>query len=1606
MGFQAGVATWFAAHLAASSPVGGRFGLGVNAVPTRLQMETGRYLDDIEVDLSGGGRILVQCKTRPSLSPSPDSPLASTISQLVDFVVSTTQAGDLPDPTMVAAVLAVADDASGGLDDLEHACRFFNAGADWSDALNGFGKARGNALKIFAAHARRAWALRTSSEPDDGTMVLLARLFHIIRFSIDGEDDRQAARVLGASLLKDEGEGASALPALKGLVRRLMINGAPATRQGIIEELRRAGVEDTRNPVFDGDFAALRAHTDRELIQLDKHTRLPYGEEGILIERHCHEPLAEAVAGGSLLVIGEPGAGKTGVLVELARRLGQTGPCLFLSIDRFEGVRLSSDIDQVLTLNNPLEEVLAAWPGSAPAVLIIDALDASRGGPAEGVFANLIQDLMARLGERWSIVASIRTFDLKNGTRFRQLMGGEPPTTANADPDLLDVRHFLVPRLSPEERRSIGASHPEFLARIESAPEPVKKLLANVFNLSLAADLIENAAFHDLGRINSQSDLIDLYQDLRIPDQDMVVAVKNAIEVMVERRNLTVRRSALQHPSVQRVLKSGVLVLVGDRIAFAHHVLFDHATGRYLLEYDDPARLEQQIAADRTIGFLLGPAFRFAMERMWQGDAQGKPGTWRFVTGVAANQQVDPILSSIALRSASERIEGPADVSGLSKLILLEQDVGAMGRAVSKIARFGRMATSGSSRLSAFEAEAWANVASACIATKAIEYADAARTLLLLLYEKADLEPASTLAAVGKAARAFLRYAWETGEANQALTTIAIRAVCRTFASSPSESRQLLEQILTSPHFEEHAHEEAPWLAEGVPSIAPHDPEFALLIYRALFGRSSPQQGQNWFAGQASQIMPLLGSKEQDYEHARWHLTRGYPAFIQAAPSYATKAASAFAIGTTSTEGLAHHGAEVNGRPGPRIVEDHKSIDDWRRHRRGGSEEGILTAFTAYLRTCSRDAFEACVDAALEEETASSVWARLFGTGAERHQLMADLLWPLAEDLELLTIFGMSRDVLLFLTAAFPSRAEEDRARFELSLAARVEGDRDWDGPAARFLSDLDPIYLVTREGKALRERLQAEGDLRGNEPYSDFSIRSETVDTDFLLSRSGIAVSSGPDGELRDLVRPLEGVLKEFRDDVDPERIASLWNGLEQVIDALDRLEVAEDSSRAAWAAVGEAVERLSESPDYLPSKDGHPSLSRLLEIIDRLAASPYPEPKEVDDSGMMSWGNWDIRIYAGAANLDVARRFGREAPDAIARLERYLDDPVGTVRLQVAQAINALWSVAPNEMWRLADRVAEREAHPGVLAFFVSGPLYHVFDLDPQKCDVMVRAILERVAQQDSSRSDRSDRSFHEAMGHLAAQQWVGRAYLGAKSWIDGWVANLVRDQDYLWHLISSMRFPLFAGYAESGPENDAMQARAKALVEAIAEKSEELQSQTRGKREEPGDDDTDVVDEQAAVRAADNMLDHIGAQLYFGSGAYEGKGPDLNGLRDVESKTFFLRDYRALLTIIGRSGSPRTLHQLIELYEFLIEGDAEGVFDEIAGILLGQGANSDYHRESLASDGLVRLVRLYLADYRSVFDEPSRRSRLVAILELFSGAGWPEALNLLYDLPDLLR
>lgn len=1630
MSFQGSVGAWFAAHLVSEMPVGSRFGLSDRGCLTTLQLETGVGLDDIVVESDDNSAIFVQCKTRPSLESAANSDLGKTLRQLVRLVIARrTNPHEHLDPEHNSAVLAVAADAPRSLDDLHAACRVFDLGGQWHTVISQLSTKRRKALELFGAHVRAAWTTETGTPPLDEWLPALARLFHVVRFDLTqgGSDRREASRVLGARVYGREDAGEAPLGSLNTIVRDLIRSGAPANRIGLLRALRAAGHEDTRAPRFDSDIAQLQSRSAAELRRLDRHRRLAIGANPI--PRSCLALLDAAIHGGSLLVTGEPGSGKTGVLVSLAERMQRGGaPVVFLSVDNLTVATTRLGLCQELVIQYDILEVLANWPGRSQAFLIIDALDASRGGPAESVFSTLIEEALDKLGERWSVIASIRTFDLKNGRRFRDAMRGAPPNRDFAVPGLDQVRHFQIKQLNDEEIAFVEQSASELRSLLESAPTPLRCLLRNVFNLSLAADLLNGGTTAPAFRsITTQSDLIRRYEDERLDTDLLQHAASAAIETMVDRQRLSVPRIQIRHPGIEGVLRAGVLVQDGDRVAFSHHVLFDHVASRFYLDWDNPDRLLTQIGAHPAIGLLLGPSLRFAVEQIWREDNSDRANTWALVVALAKKPDLDPIVASVALRTVADHVEGLADVGAMRvHLQRSTNDRRAIGIMLSRLARFVQISIDEARSISSGASTAWASMALSAIKTDEPACIDAARFLLWTLFERADFNDQPFVRAFGEPARALLAKAWTLEPPQTLLSINGIRFVAKSFGIDSTASRQLLEQAFQEPHFTQHAHEEATWIAEGISYIAASDPAFAVSIYATLFGRPVPQQGKTWIGGQRSQILALSSNRKQDYEQAYWRLGQFLPRFLEANPYFGSQAvvrAILGLVGQSRTTERATVSAYVDDRT-ITIANDTFSLIDWRGHAHPPTDppNTILSAFATFLSTCSPNAFRVVADAVRSETASASVWARLFEVASRRMGMVDNVLWPVVTTPELISTLGLIRDAVTYLEKVYPTRTLEERHAFEIRALAPglfdAEGQRAWrDSVLSRFLSVIPESALATDAMRSLRGELAQSGRLTGNRPVMSITTSWKPADNieDRLLQRSGVDLERSPDREIRSAARSIENATGGVNASLDVSQIAGLWDAVVATVETIDAASEAAahpETLHAAWGWIATAVERIAKSTTFDLLASAHPSLEDVVGLVSRLAESPYPEPSGEGDheNSMLAWGNWDVRVYAASSIVALAPRFGEAHPEIIARMATFLDDPVPAVRLQVEESLNVLWEVARPMMWTLARRIAKKEMDPRVLGFYVSGTLAHLAGADSAQCEEMLVLMLQRRPREPWSEGAKGQHSsLDEAIGGLVAWFAVSRGMALSQEWIDTWIGDLVGGGRYLWHIISSLRPVLYYGFRpEQNSDEIVLYQRSKGILDEVVSRSAEYIEAARIDLQRADLTEAERAAAEQRYVAADRLLDHACNQLYFGSGAFQSgnQAQDSAGLLTVDAKRLFLTDYETTLDKIGRSGTARTLHHMIELYAYLVDANPTVVFDRVADIVTGPAAEEGYQFEGLGFGVLVVLVRRYLADYRPIFVDPVRRQRLVDVLELFSQAGWPEALKLLYDLPDVLR
>jgi hypothetical protein len=196
----------------------------------------------------------------------------------------------------------------------------------------------------------------------------------------------------------------------------------------------------------------------------------------------------------SILIVGDPGAGKSAVISTAAQKLRSQGAeVIELAVDRLP-VESADELQRQLGLKHAILEVLDNWPGNEPAFLFVDALDASRGGQGQRVFRWLMSEVLKLQRPRWRIIASIRSFDLRMGQELADLFSGNPPDANYAHRDFRNVKHILIPSWTEEELDQLLAQAEPIAKAIAVGGPKLRQLARTPFNSRLLADLLSRGA--------------------------------------------------------------------------------------------------------------------------------------------------------------------------------------------------------------------------------------------------------------------------------------------------------------------------------------------------------------------------------------------------------------------------------------------------------------------------------------------------------------------------------------------------------------------------------------------------------------------------------------------------------------------------------------------------------------------------------------------------------------------------------------------------------------------------------------------------------------------------------------------------------------------------------------------------------------------------------------------------------------------------------------------------------------------------------------------------------------------------------------------------------
>ena len=1597
--FQQQVGALIGSWLLTERPLDARLDLG-ESKPEWMRFETEAPVDDILVETSDDGFVAIQAKSSVSLSKNPDSEFGKTVSQFVrHWLTCRNGDGSLNwnrplDAQLDRLVFAVGPETPATVRKvLPEALRLKSQPG--GGQLNA---AQQRAFGNFENCVRAAWVEATKEPYSPDVALKLAELIKIVAFDPEGSA-RESATAILLAVAETPGDAPGILTGIEAVCEDLMAQRGGVDRPALRRRLLAHGTRLQAPQDFRKDIAQLKVRGSETARKLKWFEQIE-GANGkpISIVRECKDAIRDAALEDSLLIIGEPGAGKSGVLNVVARDFrNRGGDVLELAVDE-HSVESLEGLGKSLGLEHDLIRTLEAWDGTGSAWLVIDGLDASRGGQGGNVFRRLIKEVMS-LDGRWKVIASVRTFDLRMGQEFQDLFKGEPPNKGRSKDEFSNVRHVNVPSWTPKEFTQLLHRAPGLAEVMTNAPQQLREIASVPFNTRLLSELVQDGVVTaDLSHVGSQAELLQLYWKHRIEGHGKPAraCILQIVKCMVEARVLSAQfdEVAGSDPAVLDVLeRAGVLIShnKGRRIQFRHHILFDFAAARVLLDPDEMIGGKQKFGKAEALGPMLAPALMFVLQELWTRDS-GRADFWAAAAHVLADREGDPVIRSAAARSCAELPERHDDMTVLAERVVAGDEKAAQ--------TFTHVCGALGVRLDDcphMPLEPWVALVRS-IASNVAPVWSPLRFLLFRLIGRIDEQDARS--DLGIAARALLAHALSPDGPDN-LVPSAINLVADTFSSDALKSRTLLERIFVPDRLDLHAAQEVPALCGKIDKIAEIDPEFAVQIYRQTHGFEITDLQETNMSD--SRILALRSNTRQDYGMARYLLKEYFGTFLGVRPDHAIKAAvhameayvdREYAPNPETLDVELH----VDGQS-VRLREDHSWI--WAHDPEGDTgddAEDLVNKLLAHLRTADEAVAIRTAERIVDTASLAVFWSRLFLAAAEREDSLLDFCLPIAMQQEFLTLQDTKKEAVDVVAKGFDrfslserKALEEAVSGFDFSRFTRPDEARA--SIESLLFGEIGVTNLVTDHA---REIAQASGNVEDSTNRRLVEFRMTSGSQDSFHSIQGSDRESPANLKLMAAIERTEGVFGHPADASDGSAV-TLEAGLqemESLFAIIDR--EAQDASLTIHAEgqISKCIERMVDR-QQVPSADDSATTERFLHLFRVAVTSKGPEVDDDTEAHFEKhalWGSPAPRVDAATTVFD----FVRQRPDLYSRLEAVMDqllqDPHPAVRQCAARSLVRILNVDREGFWqRLEGRLAE-ETNQRVIENSCGNVLRGVVHADAERTEELVLKLLGRFENEPK-------RQMRKRLAGLIAILWVTQERQTSQAMLGEWIADAPMHVAELSKVLGTLRTKFVAGLANPvEPKDTCLRRRAQEVAsEIVAAANAGLAAHLE--IENPSDEENELCRNYAL------LLDAACLQLYFAAKALRN-----NCNADVapgggELETFF-GEVGDTLTAIGEFATPRTTHYLLGICEFVLPANPARAFDLVMHSMRSGGQLTGYQFESMGADLLVKLVGLFLADHRELLEDEDRRNALIECLEIFMDAGWPEAQRLLYGLPDLIR
>jgi len=707
-----------------------------------LRCETLEPVDDLLIGVSNAGHVFLQAKHSITLGSAPDSEFAAVIDQCVRQYHAHPELNRQPlwdrplDKSVDRLVLATSSRSSARvrqvLPTILNRIRTLAPNQQIDDSA--VSDDEREVLTILKNHIEQSWRTLKGILPTSEEICQAASLMRVQTLDVDAGEaqEREAKDLLRQSVLKNPAEVDLAWSKIIAACATFAANRTGATRAELQRLLIAAGIDIKASNSYRADIEKLKNLSANSIRSLATLAEIRLSSTQILkLSRESTTELQNAANSGSLVVVGQPGAGKSGALHDLACLLEPVGDVLIFAVDQFDAGSLSF-LRNELGCTHEIVDILDNWPGTRPGFLIIDALDAARTEANAKTFRDLIGLTLADRG-RWRVIPSIRKFDLRYSTTLKSLFSGSPPSRFQ-DNEFKTIRHLEIPVLSDAEFAEVSRQSNQLGTVIASASVELHQLLRVPFSLRLVAEMISGGAtINSLTPIRTQLELLDRYWQERVICGDRQgdareSVLRRATTEMVAKRTLRIDRAVIADDPAASVplhqIMSAQLLIEWQPspentpnryvITYAHHIMFDYAVSRLLFRgplHDIVRWLEHE----PDLLLAVRPSLLFHYQYLWTLD-QNRRRFWDCIFAFFNSNEIPATGKIVGPLAATQLIATVADCQLLLDTMKDEQSPNHSASVDAFRHLLGGAHSSGTRPLSGENAPPWCEVLKAAAA--------------------------------------------------------------------------------------------------------------------------------------------------------------------------------------------------------------------------------------------------------------------------------------------------------------------------------------------------------------------------------------------------------------------------------------------------------------------------------------------------------------------------------------------------------------------------------------------------------------------------------------------------------------------------------------------------------------------------------------------------------------------------------------------------------------------------------------------------------------------------------------------------------------------------